>query len=257
MSCLNRITCLLIIITIPLLATSCAGKSSPGKKAESEEQVEPDTGYTGIKKYYRGNRLVNEVTFKNGVRNGEMRTYYPGGQLYQTFNYVNGLREDSSRWYYTEGQVFRSTPYKHDTIDGIQKQYYRTGRLKAKITYVKGLRAPYLEEFTATGKLVRNYPEITYNLEDNYAKTGRIRVNLDITNSQSKVKFYIGEFTNGVFDTTKCVSIKNINGKHFVDLKKSGTEQSDYIGIIASIITDFGNSYLTYKKIELPYKDLK
>jgi hypothetical protein len=42
-----------------------------------------------------------------------------------------------------------------------------------------------------------------------------------------------------------------------VDLKKSGTPQTDYIGITGAILTDFGNRYLSYKKIDLPYKDLK
>ncbi len=72
-----------------------------------------------------------------------------------------------------------------------------------------------------------------------------------------KVRFYRGEFINGVFDSTLCVRIRDINGKHYVDLKKAGTEQEGYLDIIASIITGMGNNYLTYKKIELPYKDLK
>ena len=54
-----------------------------------------------------GKYLVKEVTFKNGVREGLMKSFYQTGEVRQTFWYENGLREDSSRWYYQEGQLFR------------------------------------------------------------------------------------------------------------------------------------------------------
>ncbi len=41
----------------------------------------PDTGYTGIKKYMSGNYVVKEVTFKNGVREGLMKTFYQTGEV--------------------------------------------------------------------------------------------------------------------------------------------------------------------------------
>ena len=65
------------------------------------------------------------------------------------------------------------------------------------------------------------------------------------------MKFFRGEFTNGVFDTTKVARINPVNGKTFLDLRKSGTPQSDTIGIIAAIITDFGNNYLVLQKDRL------
>lgn len=249
----------LAIILILLIAAGCGGNrsSKKGSGELTDTLTVPDTGYTGIKKYYSNNLLVSEITFKNGVKQGEMKIYYQGGQLHNTLWYENGLREDSAKWYYLEGQVFRSTPYKHDTIDGTQKQYYRDGRLKAKLHYIKGLRTPLLEEYTRDGKLIKGYPEIVYTINDNYRTTGKVRINLEITDKLRKVKFYRGEFTNGLFDTAKCILIPNIKGKTYVDLKKSGKPQADYVGIIAAILTDFSNNYLTYKKIDLPYKDLK
>lgn len=257
-----KYTCLTIAVLLTsILITGCGTRGSSGKDASVETEADtvsvPDTGYTGIKKYYSGDRLVKEVTFRNSIRHGEMKSYYPGGQLYQSFWYENGLREDSARWYYTEGQVFRSTPYRHDTADGIQVQYYRTGRIKARIQFINGLRAPFMEEFSSDGKLVKGYPEISFSLVDNYSSSGRVRVNLELSNKAAKVKFYRGEFTNGVFDTTKCVGIKTFNGKASLDLIKKESTRQDYIGIIAEVITDFGNKYLTYKKIDLPYKDLE
>jgi len=256
---MRKVNSLILILLVLLLASACAGKGSSkkGSGEVTDTLAVPDTGYTGITKYFSNELLIKEVTFKNGVMQGEMRTYYQGGQLNQTLWYENGLREDSVKKYYLEGQVFRSTPFKHDTIDGTQIQYYRNGRIKAKLHFIKGLRTLLLEEYTRDGKLVRGYPEIVFTISNNYSTTGKVRINLELTEKARNVIFYRGELTNGVFDTARCKIIPSVNGKTFVDLKKSGTPQTEYIGIIGAILTDFGNRYLSYKKIDLPYKDLK
>ena len=77
-----------------------------------------------------------------------------------------------------------------------------------------------------------------------------------LSDKSTKVKFYRGEFSNGVFDTTHCVKLNTINGIGNLDLKKTGSPKTGYVGIIAEILTNFGNNYLVYKKIDLPYNDL-
>lgn len=256
---MKRISIPVSILILLLLLPGCSGKrSSPKESGNKQDTLAlPDTGFTGIKKFYSKEYLIKEITYKNGVRHGEMKSFYQGGQLYQKFWYENGLREDSAKWYYLEGKVFRSTPFRHDTIHGTQIQYYRNGRPKAKINYIKGLRTPGLEEYTKDGKLIRNYPEISYTITDNYNTTGKIKINLDLSAKTAKVRFYRGEFTNGVFDTLKCVKINPSGGQTYLVLKKTGTPQADNVGIIAAILTEFGNNYLTYKRINLPYNDLK
>jgi len=255
---MKKISNLIFVFLILLLVSGCSGRRS--SKQASEQAADtlsvPDTGYTGITKYYSNDYLIKAVTFKNGVIQGETKTYYQEGQLNQTIWYENGNRADTAKKYYLEGQVFRSTPFKHDTIDGTQIQYYRNGRIKAKLKFVKGLRTPFLEEYTRDGKLIGDYPSIQFTINDSYSKTGKIRINLTVSDTTRKARFYRGEFTNGVFDTTKCKMIPAIRGKTYLELKKSGTPGPGYVGIIAATITDFGNRYLTYKKIELPYKDL-
>lgn len=244
----------IIIILASFITGGCVNKNS-GKKETGIDNGSAEIA-DSIVKYYSKQILLKEVSFKNGVRNGITKTYYPGGQLYQTFWYVNDLKEDSSRWYFLEGQVFRTTPYKHDTVDGIQKQFYRTGEVRAKIGYGKGLRTRYFQEFTKEGKLVTGYPEIVAEINDEYKSAGRYRINLSLSDKGEKVKFYRGEFTDNRFDTAKCQVIKTIDGKATLALKKTGAPKQGQVGIIGEIITAFGNRYLTYKKIDLPYNDL-
>jgi hypothetical protein len=247
-----------LIILCVLLVSACGGNSGSkkGLKETNDTITVPDTGFTGISQGMSGRYLVSETTYKNGVREGLKKTYYQNGRLRQTFWYVNGLRQDSSRWFFEEGQVFRTTPYKNDTIDGIQKQFYRTGKVKAKITYKKGLRLPTLQEFTQEGKLIGGYPQIVVSTSDNYKSKGTYSVTLSLSDKSTKVRFFRGEFYGGVFDTSKCEKIKTVNGIGNIYLKKVGSPKSDYVGVIAEILTDFGNNYLEYKKIDLPYNDL-
>jgi hypothetical protein len=258
---LMKVTSFSLVVMISLLFYyGCTGKGSSTKDTQSSNDTVsavPDTGFTGIKQYMSGQYIVSEVTFKNGVKEGLKKTFYASGKVRQTFWYENNLREDSSKWYYEEGQVFRSTPYKHDTIDGIQKQYYRTGEVKAKLKYIKGLRTPFLEEYTRDGKLVKGYPDLVINTKDEYKSKGTYEISLELSNKSQKVRYYIGDFSKGVFDTAHCEKIHTVKGIGYINLKKTAKPQAGYIGVIAEILTNFGNNYLVYKKIDLPYKDLK
>jgi hypothetical protein len=249
---------LLVLISL-LTITGCKGRRSDKDNSltAADSVTVPDTGFTGIKQGMSGRYIVNEVTYKNGVRNGLMKTFYESGKLRQTFWFVNGVRQDSAKWYYEEGQVYRSTPYKNDTIDGVQKQYYRTGKLKARLTFINGLRAPKLEEFKSDGKLVTGYPDLKINITDEYKSKGLYRISLSLTDKSTEVKYYRGDFSKGVFDTANYAKIKVVNGIGTLNLKKSKTAGPDSVGVIASILTNFGNRYLVYKNIDLPYKDLK
>jgi hypothetical protein len=249
---------LLLIFTISLL-TGCNGKKTAGKEQviAADTVTVPDTGFTGIKQYMGGKYLIKEVTFKNGVRQGLMKAFYQTGQVRQTFWYENGVRVDSSIWYYLEGQKFRTTPYYNDTIDGVQRQYYRTGGIKAKIGYSKGLRTTFFEEYTKEGKIVRGYPDVVVKTTDEYKTRSAYKISLELTDKNYGVRFYRGDFINGLFDTAHVKPIKVVKGTGTIQLKKSSSAGPGYVGVIAEILTDFGNNYLVYKKIELPYNDLK
>ena len=248
----------LFIILALIFISGCNGKRTVKKEQQApiDTTTVPDTGWTGIKQYMSGQRLVKEVTFKNGVKEGLMKLFYQDGKVRQTFWYKNDLREDSAKWYYESGQVFRSTPYHRDTIDGIQNQYYRNGRLKAKLGYKKGLRTLYFEEFTPEGKLVGGYPGLVVNIKDEYQTKGIYRVSLELSDKSTKVKYFRDDISIEVFDTAHCKPIYTIKGIGHLDLKKTGSPKTGSVGVIAQILTNFGNNYLVYKKIDLPYNDL-
>ncbi len=248
-----------MILVIPVAFTGCIGKNSGKKGAETavDTITVPDTGFTGIKKYMSGQYVVSEVTFKNGIRHGLMKSFYQGGEVRTTFWYENGLKQDSARWYYPDGRLFRTTPFRNDTIDGIQKQFYRNGTVRARIGFSKGLRTPFIQEHSSNGKLVTGYPEILVNITDEYKTKGIYRIGLELSDHSTKVKFYRGDFIDGRFDTLQVKHLSTVNGKTVLVLKKSNEVGPGSVSVIAEILTSLGNKYLTRKKIELPYNDLK
>lgn len=248
---------LLLILTL-LLNPGCKGKKGSGNNSGSgnDSTSVADTGYTGITKYMSGEHLAMETTYKNGVKEGLTKTYYASGKLRATLWYENGLREDSAKWYFEEGQLFRTTPYKRDTIDGIQKQFFRNGKLKALIGYRKGLRTLEFEEYDLAGKKVGGYPELVMNTKDEYNSKGTYTISLALSDKSTKVKYFRGDFAGGLFDSTRCEKIKTLNGIGTLELKKRGAPQAGSAQVMAAIMTLYGNNYLVYKKIELPYSDL-
>ena len=82
------------------------------------------------------------------------------------------------------------------------------------------------------------------------------RITLELSDHDKRVKFNIGEFMNGRFDTAYVKPVNTTDGRAVINLKKSGKAGKDYLGIIAEIITPFGNRNLVFKKIDLPYNDL-
>lgn len=256
---MKNIITILPVTAVLIAFAGCSGKGSAGKneKSPADTITVPDTGYTGIKQYYSKTTLTYEATFKNGVRNGLMKTFYPDGKLRQTFWYENGMKEDTAIWYYEDGKIFRKTAFKRDSMNGFQIQYYKSGKIKAKLEYVDGLRKPYLEEFTMDGKKITDYAAVVIKTTDNYKQDGTYSISLELNKKNVKANYYHGEFIDGLFAPKKMKKINTSESTGSLKLKKTGSPGPGYVGIISEISTAMGNKLLVYNKVELPYNDLK
>jgi len=250
---------LFLAAVLILIQPGCTGKST--KKQESvaaaDKQSVADTGYTGIKQFYSKSTLTYEATFKNGIREGLMKSYYPSGKVRQTFWYKNGMKEDTAVWFYEEGNIFRKTPFKRDSMNGVQIQYYHSGALRAKMEFVNGLRKPWLEEYTNDGGKVSDYPAVTIKTKDNYQKDGTYNIYLELNKKNIKVNFYSGEYTDGLFAPKTLKKINSSDFTGYIQLKKSSTAGQGSVGIISEFTTALGNKMIVYNKVTLPYNDLR
>jgi len=256
---MKNIFAIFIIAAFIIGTGSCSnrGQGKGNTEALNDTSTVPDTGFTGIRQYFSNNSLTYEVTFKNGIRHGLMKTYYPNGKLRQTFWYENGMREDTAIWYQEDGIIFRKTPFRRDSMNGVQIQYYRTGKVRAKLEFVNGLRKPYLEEFSSDGRQVTNYPEVIINIKDNYNLNGSFIISVGLSKKDVKANYYTGDYIDGLFVPKKLKKINSSETTGSVTLRKTGSPGATYVGIIAEIMTPLGNRLLVYKKVDLPYNDLK
>jgi hypothetical protein len=243
-------------LLIILALSGCKGGNTAKQAGAGDDTTSvPDTGYTGIKTIYERRRMVREVTFKNGVRVRMTKTFYPGGQLYRH----SGMKKVSDRIpegiFMFEGQLFRTTPYKMTQLWHTET-VLQDRKLKAMIGYSKECGTPYLQEFTQNGKLLKDYPEIIVNVNDEYNTRGLYKVTLELSDKNTRVRFNRGELMNERFDTTFIRPVNTVNGKAVINLKKTGKAGKNYLGIIGEITTPFGNRHIVYKKVDLPYNVL-
>ena len=195
-------------------------KSAKGEGDSGNVTNAADTGYNGITQYFSQGRLVKEVTFKNGIRQGLMKTFDASGKLYQTFWYENGKRQDTAVWFFEDGKIFRKTPFKDDSINGIQIQYYKSGNVRARLGFENGLRTTYLEEFESTGQKISGYPELVIRTSDEYNQNGTFKIVLGLSKKNSRANFYVGELINGLFNPKKCMKVNDSESTGIITLEQ-------------------------------------
>ncbi|MCA1756796.1 MAG: hypothetical protein LC649_05010 [Bacteroidales bacterium] len=256
---INRhITLVTLLITAVIAASSCRHIIPQG---EDQNQQATDTAvsenYTGIKKYYAEGRLVKDITYSEGLKNGICNNYYDDGRLKRTIIYKNDLKVDTAKWYYPEGMVYRSTPYVNDMIHGVQTKYYKNGKKQAELPYNMGLRMPGLKEYYEDGRQVTGIPSITSDITDSrWEEEGILRVIVRLDNGSANVKFYRGALINGAFDKDQYQDITISSGMGFTEMKRSDTGGKGYVDIIAVYTTRFRNREIIANRIRLPYNNL-
>ncbi|MEZ4999283.1 MAG: toxin-antitoxin system YwqK family antitoxin [Bacteroidales bacterium] len=255
MKLFNLLTLSMIIL---FAAASCKHILPPKETGNDINDTIVSENFTGLKKYYSEGKLIKEVTFKNGAKDGLCKNYYDDGRLKTTIIYSNNLKSDTSRWYYPEGMVYRATPYRNNMLDGVQVKYYKNGRVQAEIPYKNGLRTPGLKEYYEDGRAVSGMPSIVSEIDDSYYSThGTVRLVLKLSNNSVNVQFFRGPLVDGAFDPLACKEITVSSGMGYIELARAESGGTGYIDITAVYITRFKNKEILTKRVKLPYNNLK
>lgn len=249
---------MLLLVMAAIAAPSCK-HIFPPKEREMQQAADTTVSadFTGIKKYYNEGKLVKEITFSNGIKNGICRNYYADGRLKRTIIYSNELKRDTAKWYYPEGMVYRATPYVNDSIHGLQTKYYKNGRKQAELPYNMGLRMPGLKEYYEDGRMVTGIPSIKSEISDErWEQESLIKVVVRLDNKSTNVKFYLGSLSNGAFNPELCRDITISSGMGLAEMKRSDKGGRDYVDIIAVYTTRFRNKEIITTRVKLPYNNL-
>lgn len=127
-------------------------------------------------------QIKNELTLKEGVKEGEAKSFYPSGELWKKVNYKNGKLHGLAEVYHRNGNLKRSVAYKEGKKHGYYTKYFKSGKERLQIEYYDDMPLP--------GLLRRNYrgeeiPEPTVAVKLN----GKVNSNPDVY----EVQFILSE----------------------------------------------------------------
>ncbi len=141
----------------------------------ANDEKEPFTGIA--KDYYEDKSLKVELTYTNGILEGEAKQYYQSGKLKSTAIFSNGLLNGQCIGYYESGNIEYEENYLDDELNGSVKDYYENGQLKAELNYKNGKLDGLEKEYHENGQLYieENYKDGKLEGEStNYDEKGNI-----------------------------------------------------------------------------------
>lgn len=105
-----------------------------------------------------GDELYQEISFKNGIKDGLSRGWYEKGKLKYEHNYTSGILNGLSKSWYINGQLSYKQEYKEGKPFGILKRWYEDGKLMYETEFLNGTGVD--RTFWGNGNL---YLEVNYN----------------------------------------------------------------------------------------------
>jgi antitoxin component YwqK of YwqJK toxin-antitoxin module len=121
--------------------------------------------------------LLQEATYKNGAKEGDLAyllpdgtkgvtgtyhldkahgtftNYYAGGAVFSEHNYIVGVLNGPCTFYYEDGKVKSEGSYTNNVKDGPQKLFYHTGQLQEMYTVKLGTEDGLYKYFYTNGQL--------------------------------------------------------------------------------------------------------
>ena len=104
--------------------------------------------------YYKNGNLWIETPYKNGEKDGMVKSYYENGNLKEEIPYKNSKYDGIVKVYYENGKLKIEVPYKNNKREGIAKEYYENGGLQAEIPFKNHNIDGDMKLYTEDGKLL-------------------------------------------------------------------------------------------------------
>ena len=92
----------------------------------------------GKAKFYSDGMIIREEEYKNGMKNGELKSFHGNGVISSIENYQEGKLSGVSTKFYDNGKIFEDTTYANGKIDGQFARYFPDGNLMEECSYANG-----------------------------------------------------------------------------------------------------------------------
>ena len=224
-------------------------------KLKSEISMKDNTKHGITRKYNKQNKMISSVNYADNKKEGVATNYYPSGKVHSTITYMQDRKNGQEVWYYENGRPFRENPFVDDKINGMQKFYYENGKIKAEVPFKNNFPGIGLKEYTEEGILMKKYPAIKIDEINHIALADKFILNISLTNSARRVKFYIGKLDEGKYMNDNLYEILNRGGVATLTYDVPlGYVKMETINIVAKYTTRAGVPYITQKSYNLALK---
>ena len=112
-----------------------------------------------IEAFHENGKLLCDISFVNGKRNGEVIFFRRNGSISMISNYKYGLLDGDVRLFYQSGRLEKKVQFKEGLLHGDCTGYYdnKSSTLRAKGTFVSGIGDGEYVFYTPTGASIKEY----------------------------------------------------------------------------------------------------
>ncbi len=88
--------------------------------------------------FYSDGIIIREEEYKNGLKNGELKSFHGNGETSSVENYKEGKLSGVSTKFYDNGQIFEDASYINGKMNGQFVRYFSDGNLMEECSYANG-----------------------------------------------------------------------------------------------------------------------
>ncbi|WP_421890139.1 toxin-antitoxin system YwqK family antitoxin [Marinoscillum sp.] len=205
-----------------------------------------------VKNYYENGELksiytVNELRQKHGTA----KIYKKNGTLSKSFEYENGEKIKAIS-YYKNGNPLMEINYKNDVKDGPFKRFYQNGKLESEATFKENFPGKGLKEYTSSGSLKKQYPELIVKGIDQMSLNGRYIIEVYFDKNPGRGTYYIGSLTEDTFLNYRLDEMERVNYRgRLVITPAPGVIIMEKLNFVGEFKTPTGNKYIVEKSFNL------
>ena len=127
-----------------------------GKLVSEGKMINKEREGEWVAYHEKSKQVMSREFYKDGKLHGKQTTYYPDGKVTEEITYVNGIKEGENLYYSPEGVLIKKLQYRNTyydafgvvVIEGNYKQgkkhglwkYYKNGQLEMEEIYPKPLK---------------------------------------------------------------------------------------------------------------------
>ena len=242
-----------ITVILSLFILSACDFNSPQKVSDQKVTgwAVDDNGDSVYMRYTDKGKLESYTTYKNGTKEGIAKKFYDDGKVQFEIAYENGEKNGITKYFYDSGQLYRITTFVNGQEEGTQKKYYEDSALMAEVPYKKGKIQPGLKEYTKSGKLKTQYPDLIIEPINKLAFENKYILRCYLEGKPKGTDYFrVFNFDNDKMDYT--VKLDEINGAAEIPFfLQSGGYIMEKVRVRAEFKTPLRNIYVVEKVYNL------